>query len=187
MGRTKLYGTSTKREVIMKDETVTSIVHHHIKKNEMDNFQIWLKRAREESLKFDGFIDSKLIESIGIDREVISIFRFENYVSLNKWLKSKKHGELLTELKSITEKEVQINSYSGLEFWFVRSAPNKLTMMVMTFFGLLPLVLLVPPLIEKITNLHGPILVTISTAVIVVLMTYFAMPLLIKLKILLNK
>ena len=166
----------------MKDETVTSIVHHHIKKNEMENFILWLDRVKEESLRFDGFIDSKLIDSVCSNREVISIFRFKNFNLLNIWLNSQIHTELLKELGSITEKEVQIKSYSGLELWFDRSSPKKITMVLITFLGLLPLVLLVPPFIENLTNLHGTILVTISTAIIVVLMTYLVMPFLMKIQ-----
>ncbi len=166
----------------MNDETVTSIVHHQIKENKKDEFHLWLTKIRDECQKFDGYIDSKLVDSIGCEREVISIFRFKSHSLLNKWLKSKVHSELLAELAFITEKEVQIKSYSGLEYWFEDSASSKLTMMTVTFIGLLPLVLFVPPIIAKVTNLDGTILITFSTALIVVLMTYAVMPLLMKFK-----
>lgn len=160
----------------MKNETVTSIVHHHIRKGKMNDFQLWLKRVREESLKFEGYIDSKLIESLGSENEVISIFRFENQKFLKKWIESKVHQELLIELKLIVEQETKIKSYSGLEFWFDQAPEDRLKNSILTFIGLLPLVLYIPPVIEKATGMGNFWLNTVSTAIIVLLMTYVVMP-----------
>jgi antibiotic biosynthesis monooxygenase (ABM) superfamily enzyme len=166
----------------MKKQTVTSIVHHHIKKDKIDDFHLWLKSVKEESLKFDGYIDSKLIESLGSENEVISIFRFENKKFLESWLNSEVHKKLLTQLRLIVNKETRIKSYSGLEFWFDRTPEARMKNSILTFIGLLPLVLYIPPLIAKYTAMDGFWLNTISTALIVLLMTYIVMPFVMKIK-----
>ncbi|OUR95827.1 hypothetical protein A9Q84_15110 [Halobacteriovorax marinus] len=58
---------------------------------------------------------------------------------------------------------------------------SKLKMSVITFVGLWPLVLFIPPLVEKLLGLKGFNLITLSTVIIVLLMTYWVMPGLMKL------
>jgi len=164
----------------MNNQTVTSIVHHHIKENKMESFLLWLKKIREESLKFEGYIDSKLIESVGSENEVISIFRFEDQKSLNIWIESSVHQDLLTELKPLVNQETRIKSYSGLEFWFDRAPEARMKNSILTFIGLLPLVLYIPPVIAKTTGMQDFWLNTVSTAIIVLLMTYVVMPIVMK-------
>ena len=113
----------------------------------MDNFHHWLKKIRGESSKFEGYIDALLLDSCGSKNERISIFRFESQQLLKKWLDSKIHQDLLIELKLIVEKETHIKSYAGLEFWFDQVPQNRMKMSLLTFIGLLPLVLYIPPVI----------------------------------------
>ncbi len=160
----------------MKDQKVTSIVHHHIKDNHMEQFYRWYKKVTDESQKFEGFIDGQLLDSFGTDQEVISLFRFQNSAFLSRWLDSSIHNELLNELDLISEKETKINSYSGLEFWFERDPQSRLKMSVLTYIGLLPLVLVIPPLFNRLTGLTGTTATSLSTAISVLLMSYLVMP-----------
>lgn len=165
----------------MKKQTVTSIVHHHIKDNQMENFLDWLKRIRLACGKFPGHLDSKLIDSIGNENERISVFRFDSQSNLSNWIKSQEHQDFLSELPSITKHKTVIESYKGLEFWFEKNAPNQLKMSAITFSAILPLVFYTAPVLKLITPLEpGLALDIIATAVIVLLMTYIVMPLMIK-------
>ena len=164
----------------MTNKTVTSIVHHHIKSNQMDNFLLWLKNIKIESQKFDGYIDTQLIDTCGDENERISIFRFENKITLDVWLKSDIHQQFLQELSKLTTEETKIKSYTSLEYWFDRAPEDRFKMSVLTFIGLLPLVLIVPPIIDKFIPMEETVLISVSTAIIVLLMTYIVMPLVMK-------
>ncbi len=161
----------------MKKLSITSVVHHHVKEGKMSLFIEWLERVKVSSNQFPGFIDSKLIEGTGSENEVISIFRFENNINLKDWLESKAHLDYLEELKLIVEDETIIKSYSGLEFWFDRNAQSTFKMSLLTYIGLLPLVLTIPLLIKNNFNITGFALDSIATAIIVLLMSYIIMPL----------
>jgi antibiotic biosynthesis monooxygenase (ABM) superfamily enzyme len=53
-------------------------------------------------------------------------------------------------------------------------------MALLTYIGLLPLVLTIPEVLAKLTGLEGALLLSIATAIIVLLMTFIVMPLLLK-------
>ena len=147
----------------------------------MEDFLLWISKVRKESSKYKGYLDSKLIDSCGDKNERISIFRFEDRKSLNIWLNSKTHQQLITELNIISEIKTKIKSYSGLEYWFDREPQNRLMMSFLTYVGLLPLVMFVPPMMEKYLHFEGFILLALSTWVITLLMTYVVMPIIMKL------
>jgi antibiotic biosynthesis monooxygenase (ABM) superfamily enzyme len=166
----------------MKKQTVTSIVHHHIKENQMENFLDWLERIRLACGNFPGHLDSKLIDSIGNVNERISVFRFDSQENLSNWINSQEHQEFLNELPRITKDKTIIESYKGLEFWFETNPPGQLKMSIITFIAILPLVFYTAPTLMLLTPLKsGLALDIIATAVIVLLMTYLVMPLMIKL------
>jgi antibiotic biosynthesis monooxygenase (ABM) superfamily enzyme len=164
----------------MNNETVTSIVHHHIKPSKMEDFLLWLKNIKVESKKFDGYLDTQLIETQGNELERISIFRFRDQSTLNKWISSEIHQKMLHELSALTTQKTTIRSYTSLEYWFDRAPQNVFKMSVLTYIGLLPLVLVIPPLLVKIIPMSGIVLSSVSTAVIVLLMSYIAMPIVMK-------
>ena len=164
----------------MTSETVTSIVHHHIKPDQMDNFLLWLKNIKTESKKFDGYLETQLIDKCGNPNERISIFRFKNQTTLDLWINSDIHQEQLLELAKLITKKTKIKTYTGLEYWFDRAPQNVFKMSVLTYIGLLPLVLIVPPILIRVLPMEGTILSSVSTAIIVLLMSYIVMPLVMK-------
>lgn len=166
----------------MKNSTVTSIVHHNLKPQSISLFENWFKHINQASSEFPGFIDSQMMDSFGGENEVITVFRFENKELLDRWLISSEHQEMLNQLEEITINATKINSYAGLEFWFQENSPGRLKMSVITFIGLLPLVLAIPPLFRAFTGLSGTLALTIETAIIVLLMSYAVMPGLLKLE-----
>jgi antibiotic biosynthesis monooxygenase (ABM) superfamily enzyme len=164
----------------MTNETVTSIVHHHIKPDHMDDFNLWLKNIQIESQKFDGYIDTQLIDNCGNINERISIFRFRNQSLLDKWLNSEIHQRKLLDLSKLTTQKTTIKSYKSLEYWFDRTPESVFKMSLLTYIGLLPLVLIVPPLLIKLIPMGDTMLASVSTAIIVLLMSYIVMPFVMK-------
>jgi antibiotic biosynthesis monooxygenase (ABM) superfamily enzyme len=164
----------------MNTETVTSIVHHHIKPDKMEDFLLWLKNIKSESEKFNGYLDTNLIDTCGNQNERISIFRFKNQETLDAWLNSEIHQTQLIELSKLTTKKTSIQSYKSLEYWFDRAPQNVFKMSVLTYIGLLPLVLIVPPVMIKFMPMSDTMLASSSTAIIVLLMSYVVMPLVMK-------
>ena len=161
------------------DNSVTTIVHHNIKDGCEEKFHQWLSETRVESAKYTGYLDSSLLDkSVSKDGTFISILRLDNYQNLKAWVNSSVHKERMDLLLEISNYEPKLNSYEGLEFWFDRNSPNLFKMSVVTYIGLLPLVLVVPPYYEKLTGMTGILGISISTFVTVLLMSYAMMPLL---------
>lgn len=168
----------------MADQSVTTIVHHYIKADKDEEFRSWLKETREESKNYSGYIDSNLLEREQTkDGDFISIFRFDTYQNLKTWVDSEVHQRQMDKLQELSFNEAKLQSYEGLEFWFDRVSGDRVSastfkMSVVTFIGLLPLVLIIPPLYEKLTGTTGLLSISISTAITVLLMSYVVMPIL---------
>ena len=162
--------------------SITVLARHYIKPNDLKLFQLWLEKIKNECKNFNGYLGTRLIEPIESQGdEYVTIFRFNNFENLNAWTKSNIHNELVEEINKISYSPVKITPYKGLEFWFDESdrlkKPSDLKMAILTYIGLLPLILIVPPILGSILNIEGLINIFISTAIIVLLMSYVVMPL----------
>jgi len=162
----------------MNDQTITTVATHYIKSEKKQEFLQWLERIRAETSKFEGYIDSTLIMPIeGHSDEHVSIFRFNNYENLKHWLKSDIQNQMAEEVSAISYKKVKVAPYKSLEFWFNGTkAPSRLKMSLITYLGLLPLVITIRPIVEYFLDWHYLILTSISTAIGVLCMSYFVMP-----------
>ena len=161
----------------MKDQSVTTIVHHHIKNGDEGAFLSWLDQTRNKCKSRTGYIDSSLVDKDKTkDGAFISIFRFDNYTNLRNWVDSDIHRVQMEKLQDISKVEAKLNSYEGLEYWFQEDSPNTFKMSVVTYIGLLPLVLVIPGLFEKVTGITGIPNTVLNTALTVLLMSYLVMP-----------
>ena len=161
-------------------KSITSIVHHQLKENHQEQFKNWLAEVIAASSEYQGYIDTKFIDNTGNPNEVISIFRFDNQDNLNKWLESSTHQSFLQNLKNIVEDETIIKSYKGLEYWFEEQSEETFKMSILTYIGLLPLVVVIPIPLQKFLGFQGFTLTWTSTAIIVLLMSYVMMPLVLR-------
>ena len=119
---------------------------------------------------------STVLDQCGNPDERISIFRFDSQYNLDGWLSSLTRKKLIDEGRDYLEREAKISSYTGLEYWFDRDIDSRFKMSIFTFIGLLPLVLTIPPVFIKLINLNHYLVNSLSTAFIVLIMSYLMMP-----------
>ncbi len=169
-----------------KENPVTVIAKHYLLPNKEESFKDWIRGIGEACTQYDGYLGTEIIQPTSShNNEYISIFRFNNYHNLRIWMESTTRKEWLDKSKNFSSQETDIHEYKGLGFWFSDSSkskkPSLMKMSIVTYIGLLPLVLVVPGLLLKVANFNNLQLNSIATAIIVLLMSYVVMPLLTKL------
>lgn len=160
---------------------VTTVVHHRVKLDMVDDYRRWQQGISDESRKFAGFIDIQVIEP-GIvtdaNNEFVIIFSFKNNDLLEKWLNSPQRKKWLDKADEFSCGEPMIETFEGLAHWFKKdqSVPTwKMTFV--SFLAIWPLVHFMSPPIQKILNLSPFMEELITTFVITIAMSYVALPL----------
>jgi uncharacterized protein len=171
------------------DRSVTVVVRRKIAGSKQREFEQWAKAVIEEATKFPGHLGATVLTpEIAGGLENILIFRFDNPEHLAAWDRSETKDRWLAKIKDITVGEVEDRRITGLEYWFhlpnvpTGAPPPRRKMVVVTILAVYPLSL-------AINGLFGPRLValplyarTLVVAIaLVMLMTYVAMPNLVRL------
>lgn len=167
----------------MSENSITTIARHRVLSGKEDLFLIWVEKTKTACKSFTGYMDTKVSKPFEKHQnEYVTIFRFDNYLNLQTWLDSKERKSLLMELTPLIKGEFELSKITGIDFYF--GANNKQlslpAMTLITYLGLMPLVIFIPALFQKYLNHQGLYLAFTSTALIVVLMSYAVMPVLVK-------
>jgi uncharacterized protein len=163
----------------------TIVISRKIKPGFEKEYDDWLRRYLILERKVRGYIGTTIITQGGTDSALRHIIhRFSDTASLNAWEKSDEYLKLIEEANNCSTRYYE--RATGLETWFslpdIKSivAPPKWKMAIATFIGaycissLVTLFLTLDPYIRE-----SPYLVnTIMTTILVVGLTYFAMPIL---------
>lgn len=168
----------------MSDNSITTIARHQVIPGKEEQFFTWLDKTSKACENYKGYIGTKTSSPINPENnEYVTIFRFDNLENLDRWLNSETRKLLLVELNSITQGKTTISKISGIDYYFENSKKELSLpyMTLITYLGLMPLVLFIPPLFKKYLNHQGIYLSFTSTALIVILMSYLVMPMLVKL------
>jgi antibiotic biosynthesis monooxygenase (ABM) superfamily enzyme len=158
-----------------------SIVRNRIHAEKIATYLVWQSKITEACSQFEGYLNTTYIEPGLLTQngdEYIVIFTFKNQTLLNQWKKSVIRTELLFELKSYTKEESIIQTFSGLEHWFLTAdqSPSRVKMTLVSFLAIWPLVHFIPPLLAPFLYFPALINETITTAVITLCMSYIALP-----------
>jgi antibiotic biosynthesis monooxygenase (ABM) superfamily enzyme len=114
--------------------------------------------------------------------EFMILFKFDTLENLERWEESDERAEWLERLGPLVAEKPVRERHTGMEVWFDppagKAAPPKYKMAVVTLLTLYPLILLValfftPLMAEWPLSLRA----LASTSLLVVIMTYLAMPL----------
>lgn len=160
---------------------VTTVVHHKVKLDMVDQYRQWQLDISNESRKFAGFIDIQVIEPGMVtdsNNEFVIIFSFKNNELLEKWLNSPQRKNWLDKASDFSCEDPTITTFEGLAHWFKKdqSVPTwKMT--CVSFLAIWPLVHFVSPPIQKILNLSPFMEELITTFIITIAMSYIALPL----------
>ena len=166
----------------MSENSITTIARHDVITGKEEQFLSWVERTKAACQKFSGYMDTNVSKPVDErENEFVTIFRFDNLENLDRWLYSDTRKILLDELNPIIQGEVALAKITGIDYYFgdIKKELSLPLMTLITYIGLMPLVLFIPPLFLKYLNHQGTYLAFTSTALIVLLMSYAVMPLLV--------
>jgi len=173
-------------------EEVTEVISRNIIPNHEKDYDDWLERFMRSERQFPGYLGTTIIAPEGNTSSASSsvryiINRFKDQASLDAWENSEEAIKLLEEVNDYTTRHYE--RATGLETWFslprqkyefAPPPPPRWKMAIVSFIG----AYCISSVAQHILNLYlgqMPLLINLLMTVILVLgLTYFAMPLLSK-------
>jgi antibiotic biosynthesis monooxygenase (ABM) superfamily enzyme len=166
-----------------QDGPVTVVVRHRVKPGREADFEAWQRGINAASLRFPGHMGFHVVRPHDPRKpEFMVLFKFDTLDNLERWEASDERGEWLERLGPLVAELPVRERHTGMEVWFDpprgRVAPPRLKMAVVTLLTLYPLILLVALFVAPlIADWPLPFRALTSTSLLVVTMTYLAMPL----------
>jgi uncharacterized protein len=161
---------------------VTTVISRHIKRGRDKEYAEWFGRILEAMKGFPGYRGVTVVAPGGADPDArIVVYRFSDKTSMENWENSPERKKLLSEVE---EYAVQVyNKASGLETWF--ELPNVHSVVPPPKWKMVAVTFLAAGVISFISHLilgsyigGWPLAVTtvVYVAILVLTLTYFAMP-----------
>ena len=159
----------------------TEVITRNIIAGHEKDYDDWLRRFMISERRFPGYLGTTVIAPGGnVSSLRYIINRFANQASLDAWENSEESLKLLEEVNKYSTYQ----RVTGMETWFTLPdlkaivAPPKWKMAIVSFIGAYSISLLAQYILGLYLRL-SPLLTTIlMTVILVVGLTYFAMPLL---------
>ncbi|MGA9840883.1 MAG: hypothetical protein WBQ25_01060 [Nitrososphaeraceae archaeon] len=174
---------SASRDGEQASKEVTVVVSRKIKRGCEKDYDEWLRRLLILGRKTPGYVGTTTIMDDGTDSAVRHIiYRFSNKASLDAWENSEQSRKLIEEVNNYSTPYLQ--RATGLETWFALPdlkaivAPPKWKMAIVSFIAAYS-ISSVAHYILSIYLGQRPLLINLFMTIILVIgLTYFAMPLL---------
>ena len=168
------------------DPPVTVIISRRVKPGCEKAFEKFISGITSSAMTFEGHLGTNVFRpSDRTDNEYKIIFKFDRASNLRIWEESECRRQWLARAESLRLEPARIRVITGLETWFTLSAsrqslpPPRYKMAVVTLLTLFPLIqlanLTLAPLLA-LTSLPLLLRSLIITAILVIVMTYVAMP-----------
>ena len=177
------------------DDPVTIVATRKAKMDRIGEFEEWMDGIVHEAMKSEGHLGVNIIRpSDPSDQEYVIIFGFSTSENLTKWEMSEAWQAWTKKSLNVAEDEAIVEKKAGLEFWFTprtvtrsANAPDaasppryKMAIIITDVIFVLSSTLL-PQIREVTVGLPFLLSTLVGTATMVLLMTYFIMPLMTKL------
>ena len=174
------------RDEKLIDPPITVVISRKVKPGCEKAFEKFISGITASAMTFKGHLGTNVFRpSSPGNNEYQIIFKFDRASNLQIWEESECRRQWLARAESLRLEPASIRVITGLETWFTLPAAKQITppprhkMAAITLFALFPLIqlanLTLAPLLEL---LPLPLLLRslIITAILVLLMTYVAMP-----------
>jgi uncharacterized protein len=158
---------------------VTDVISSIIKPGNERNFDEWFKRYLDRQKKAPGYLATTILAPQGNDSTLrYVITRFKNNDSLEDWKKSAERIKLIEEVNAYSTPHYE--RATGLETWFALPGvpiPPRWKMSIVTFIGAYIIAAITFTVLRPIIEIV-PFLVinVVITFILVVGLTYFALP-----------
>ena len=160
---------------------VTEVIYRDIAAGHEKEYDDWLERFMISERQIPGYLGTTIIVPGGNTSSVRYVInRFSNQASLDAWENSEAALSLIDEI----EKYSTIQRVTGLETWFTISdlkaivPPPKWKMAIVSFIGAYCISSLASYVLRPFLGLQPLLFNLFITTILVIGLTYFAMPLL---------
>jgi antibiotic biosynthesis monooxygenase (ABM) superfamily enzyme len=168
---------------VEQDGPVSVVVRHRVKPGREAAFEDWQRGIIDAALKFDGHLGFHVIRPPDPKRpEYLVLFKFDSLANLEAWERSAERREWLDRVRPLLAGPPELERHTGLEVWFNpppgRPAPPRYRMAAVTLLTLYPLILGVQAAVAPhLADWPLPLRTLVTSALLVCVMTYAAMPL----------
>lgn len=99
---------------------ITTVIRVNPKKGFEKQTLKWFHSISESASHFTGYLGSEVFETAEQvqQREILNIFRFDNYQNLMVWENSEERKNYIEAGKLYFEQTKEKQQFTGLEFWF---------------------------------------------------------------------
>ncbi len=165
----------------------TVVITHRIKRDRHREYEQWLEEIAPFSRSSPGNLDWHVVRPIaGVTDTYTVILRFDTEENLRNWMASDARARLISRARPLFAGGDDFYVRSGLDFWFMPQGaqtriPPRWKQYLLTWSAIYPLALLLPPGLAPVLKALGvegmrPLVVLLTTAVMVFLMVYLVMP-----------
>lgn len=170
---------------VPRSESVTAVIKHHVRSDATGAYEQWLQRIVPIAERFPGHRGVHVIHPPSGGGVYTVTIRFDSLLHAEDWFQSAARRALLEEASPLLASDEEVNTVTGLEFWFqpasTQKAAKRYKQFLLTLSVIYPLTLVVPVplhwLADRIPALRNTYLEHFAAAAIVVaLMTYVLMP-----------
>jgi antibiotic biosynthesis monooxygenase (ABM) superfamily enzyme len=168
-----------------RGESVTAVIKHRIRPDGVAAYEAWLQRIVPIAERFPGHRGVHVIRPSGGNTDYTVTLRFDSVLHADDWFQSSARRELLAEVTPLLADGEQVQTVSGLEFWFDAAAgarqARRYKQVLLTLAVIFPLTMVVPALVGWVAGfvpgLHNFYLSHfVTSAIVVALMAYVVMP-----------
>jgi len=170
---------------VPRSESVTAVIRHQVRTGAAADYEQWLRRIVPIAERFPGHRGVHVIHPPSGGGLYTVTIRFDSLLHAEDWFQSAARRALLEEVGPLLASDEEVQTVTGLEFWFHTDASQKAArrykQFLLTLAVIFPLTLLVPvplrwlsewlPVLRNFYVAHFA-----SAAVVVALMTYVLMP-----------
>jgi len=165
--------------------SVTTIIVHRPRKNQVPVYESWLTEIVPIAQTFAGHRGVNIIRPSGGGEDYTIVLHFDSETRLRGWLDSDVRKRLVEKIRPSLHTEEKIDIKPGIEFWFTPPDTRKVApaykQFLVTLSAIFPLVVIVPLGLSPVFA-WAPVLGVfgfrqfIVASVIVALMTFLIMP-----------
>jgi antibiotic biosynthesis monooxygenase (ABM) superfamily enzyme len=168
-----------------RGESVTAVIRHHVRPDMASVYEKWLKRIVPIAERFPGHRGVHVIQPPAGSTLYTVTIRFDSLLHAEDWFKSAARHALLVEVLPMLAADEEVQTVTGLEFWFQpgpgQKPARRYKQFLLTLSVIFPLTLVVPwgvqwlaTWVPPLHNLYAGHFV--AAAIVVALMTYVLMP-----------
>jgi len=157
------------------------VAAHRVAADHEAAFREWVYSVTAAAVTFDGFQGSRIFPPTEDSPKFTIQFQFDSMDGLHAFWTSGVYAEWRARLRPLLAAPSEYRYVSGLEHWAPRAhdlpRPPTYKMAIAVYGALLPLVALVGPVLERaFAALPRWLELPLTTAVVVLVMSYAAMP-----------